>query len=163
MLNNHAVLLIVSLLLSVYSRSTAAKHHAHEWPPIHHETIFSSKIHVYQLSESKIEPFKHMQGQVLVDSSRNQMKGELKIELPLFGLINWEILMDFSSGWALTYIPLIDLCEAEQMDLPRFQLGEVLSQVFDEASGITQYLGTHSTPWKSHHHHHNDEELFWKF
>jgi hypothetical protein len=69
-----------------------------------------------------------------------------KIGVPLFGSVDASLLIDFTTGKALTHIPFLSLCQADRAG-QSFNLTDELEKLNDQAANLTQYLGEISAPW----------------
>jgi hypothetical protein len=68
------------------------------------------------------------------------------VEVPLFGLADAKVLIDFTTGEALTDIPLLSVC---QLDLTGniVDLAEEITRFNDKSLDLTRYLGLINAPW----------------
>ena len=49
----------------------------------------------------------------MVDSTRNKALMKLNLQIPLFGSLDTNILIDFTSGTYLTNVPFLNICDKE--------------------------------------------------
>jgi len=62
---------------------------------------------------SKLTSVQGATGTLFADSQRNKALIHQKVEVPLFGLADAKVLIDFTTGEALTHIPFLSVCQLD--------------------------------------------------
>ena len=62
---------------------------------------------------SKLTSVQGATGTLFADSQRNIALIHQKVEVPLFGLADAKVLIDFTTGEALTHIPFLSVCQLD--------------------------------------------------
>jgi hypothetical protein len=95
---------------------------------------------------SKLSPFYGENGTILVDSKKNKIMLHATIDLPVHGPSKTSVLIDFTTGESLTYVPSQKICSSNQID-DIVDLAKEIAKVNDKSSKVTKYLGQISAPW----------------
>ncbi len=102
---------MMAVLLSAVFVSS--KHHIYQldpWPSVNVFTTFQANTSLYTWDGSSLSPLQDTTAVLLVDSTRNKAILHGKIQVPLFGSINADLLVDFTQALTLTYTPFLGLC-----------------------------------------------------
>ena len=81
---------------------------------------------------------------------RNKVIVHATTEVPLYGTISIDMLVDFNQGTVLTYVPFLfySYCQRDNFTQP-FNLTKVLGAAYDKSLNVTKYLGEEGLPWNS--------------
>jgi len=105
---NLSVLALVACNLSLSQQA--------DWPSVNVASTFNSTISLYTWDGSNLNHLQDAQAVLLVDAVRNKAMLHSKIQVPLFGSINADMLVDFTNGSTMMYTPFLGLCERDSLD-----------------------------------------------
>ena len=94
----------------------------------------------------KLTSVQGVNGSLFVDSQRNQLMIHQKVEVALFGLVDAKVLLDFTTGEALTHIPFLSVCQLDKT-AKALDLAEEITRFNDKSYDLSKYLGLISAPW----------------
>ena len=83
------------------------------WPEIVSYTTFKADFSAFTWDGSKLKAYKDLTGSAMVDSERNKVKVNAKVQVPLIGHTSAEILVDFENQHVLEYVPLLKICQKQ--------------------------------------------------
>ena len=116
------------------------------WPDIKYLTTFKAQGTLYTYKNSKLAPFQGASANLLVDGDRNKAMVRAKVQVPLFGAIDANALVDFTAGTAIAQVPFLGICEKRAIGAS-FNIKTDLPLLFDPNSGLTTYNGEESPAW----------------
>jgi hypothetical protein len=124
------------------------------WPDIKLYTTFKTSVEVYTWDGKTLTSFKDIKADAKVDGDRNKAAVSAKVTVPIFGTIDAQAVVDFTTGQAIEYVPFLGLCQHTPLN-HTLNLKEYLKKAFDPAGGITKYIGESPAPF--------DGTNMWKF
>ena len=139
---------IGSLVLGAFAHT---HHHSNEavqvaaWPELDLFTTFKADVTLHTFDGKKLKPFKGISATAKVDGDRNKIHVDAKVEVPVFGKIPAEILIDSKAGKLQLYVPMLKMCQEE--DLPQVDLKQLLLQFYSEEGGLSVYDGVATPAW----------------
>jgi len=77
------------------------------------------------------------------------------VQVPLFGNINADVLYNFNTAQAVSYIQFFGICQPAPGNTT-LNLTDILSRTFDPTSNLTIYKGPVAAPW-------DNSSALWKF
>lgn len=83
------------------------------WPDVNLFTTFKSDISLHQWDGSKLKPFKDITATAMLDSERNKIRLDAKVQIPLIGHAAAVIVLDLNVDAPAVYehVPLLKLCQ----------------------------------------------------
>jgi hypothetical protein len=117
-----------------------------QWPDITIPNTFKASGVVNTWDGTKLTPFQGASGTLLVDSGRNKAMIHAKVGVPLFGNVDANLLIDYTRGEAITYIPFLNVCTLDRFN-QTLNLTEEFGKARDRTANLTTYLGEISPPW----------------
>ncbi len=72
----------------------------------------------------------------MVDSEKNKAMIRAKIDVPLFGSVDANLLIDFTKGEALTQIPFLSVCTLDRFN-ESIEIVEEFHKINDKMSDLT--------------------------
>jgi hypothetical protein len=135
-----------SLLLGAFAHTHNHVHEVSAWPPLNLYTTFKADVTLHQFDGKTLKPFKGISAFTKVDGDRSKIHIDAKVQVPVFGKVDAEILIDTMAGTAQLYVPMLNICQQE--DLPvKASLKELLLKFYSEEGGITVYDGEVHPAW----------------
>ena len=134
----------VSLLFGIVAAVSGVS--GQSWPSVSIPKTFKATGTVNTWDGSRLTPFQGASGTLLLDATRNKALVHAKVAVPLFGSIDASLLIDFTTGEALTHVPFLSLCQVDRAG-QSLNLTDEFERLNDPAASLTQYLGEISAPW----------------
>lgn len=127
------------------------------WPDINTYTTFKASGSVYTWINGKLVPYNGASAKLLVDGDRSKAMIRARAQVPLFGTVDSNMLVDFKQGYVITQVPFLGICEKQPLGftLP-VDLKTAMTTLFDPNAGLTTYKGEESPAWDA-------SNKFWHF
>jgi hypothetical protein len=106
---------ISAIIATLFVASTMA--HGHKkaaqgsWPDIKYLTTFKTQGSLFTYNNDKLTPFQGATANILVDGDRNKIMVRAKVQVPLFGSADANVLVDLTAGSALAQVPFLGICQ----------------------------------------------------
>jgi hypothetical protein len=140
-------ILAVALLAALATANTVVTAD-NGWPDITLYDTFKTSVSMWSWDGKTLVSLKDITANLKVDADRNKVYSAAKVTVPIFGTIDAQAVIDFTTGQALEYVPFLGLCQHTPLN-HTLNLKEYLKKAYDPAGGITQYDGEASAPFDS--------------
>jgi hypothetical protein len=117
-----------------------------DWPQLNTFTTFKASVEVYTWDGKTLAPFKDTTADAKVDSDRNKVKLDAKVTVPIFGAIDAQVVVDFTLGSALEYVPFLGLCQHTPLN-ETLNLKDLMQKIYSPTGGLTKFDGESGAPF----------------
>jgi hypothetical protein len=107
--------MISAIIASFFVALTMA--HGHKkaaqgsWPDIQYLMTYKTQASLFKYKNEQLKPFQGGNiANILVDADRNKVMIRAKIQIPLFGGVDANALVDLNAGSTIAQVPFLSIC-----------------------------------------------------
>lgn len=128
-----------------HTHTSSSTHKLEKFPPLNLFTTFITHAKLQTFEDGELVSFREIEAVTKTDGERNKIHIDNTVEVPVLGVVDSEILIDATAGTFQLAVPALFICE--QIDIPKFNLKNLLLKIYSEEGGITTYDGNESPEW----------------